>query len=349
LTNLRKALLILTLACASCTSDQLPTRAATTTTVAPCTSTQAGVCRSVLTLTADAKIAYYRTYPLSTYNAQVTRAVIVVHGTDRNARVAFSDMLGAAQATGNTATTLIIAPRFPINTDTPPPGYLYWDRGADGIDHGWKSGDNAISTNHTSSFTVIDRILRTLNLTTRFPNLHSITLVGHSGGGQVAQKYALGGRQPSLMRPGVTVRYVAANPGSYTYTRPERPNLADSTYQPFTIPATTCPPYDRYKYGMEALNAYMAGTPVATLITQYLARPVTLLLGDQDTSRTGTFDATCQADLQGRNRYERGNAFHAFLNSYYPGHHHIRVVVGGVAHNQALMYNSAQGRAAIFP
>jgi pimeloyl-ACP methyl ester carboxylesterase len=334
------------LVAAACTSTaQAASQAAAA--VTPCTATQAGVCRETLTLARDAKLAYYRTYSLSAPNTQVTKAVLVIHGTDRNALAAFTQVLNAAKATSNVANTIILAPRFPIKEDTPPPGFLYWDR-KDGIDHGWKQGDDAISANPMSAFTVADRILRLLNLATRFPNLQQVTVVGHSGGGQYTQRYSLGGKQPSLMRAGITVRYVAANAGSYTYLNGYRPDLADQTYRTWMLPATSCP-YNRYKYGLEGLNNYLDDTPPATLVAQYPTRRVTYLLGELDTSRAGTFDSSCQADLQGLHRLERGSAFAAFMDRYHPQHRHQRVVVPGVAHAAGLMFNSPQGRAAIFP
>jgi hypothetical protein len=315
--------------------------------VPPCTSTQADVCRETLTLESDAKLYYYRTYALGAYNPLVTKAVIVIHGTERNPLAAFTQILNAAKATNNTQNTIVLAPHFPIKEDTPPTGFLYWNSNG-GIDHGWKQGDDAISPNTMSSFTVADRIFQRLNDAERFPNLRQLTVVGHSGGGQFTQKYALGGKQHPLMRSRMAVHYIPTNAGSYTYLNRYRPNLNDKTYQTWFIPNTTCP-YNSYKYGLENRNNYMDDTPADTLIQQYVARRVTYLLGDQDTARTGAFDNSCQADLQGLHRFERGTAFYSHMSTYYPQNSHKRVVVPGVAHSSGQMYSSAEGRATIFP
>jgi hypothetical protein len=314
--------------------------------VPPCTSTEANVCRERLTLETNANLYHYRTYRLSAYNPLVTKAVIVIHGTERNPLAAFNQIVTAAKATGNIDNTIILAPHFPIQEDAPPAGFLYWHSNG-GIDHGWKQGDDAVSSNAMSSFTVADRIFQQLNDTGRFPNLRQLTVVGHSGGGQYTQKYALGGKQHALMRSGIALRYVPTNSGSYTYLDEYRPDLRDSTYNTRFIPNTTCS-YNSYKYGLENLNNYMNNTPVASLKTQYVARNVSYLLGDQDTLRSGTFDASCQADLQGLHRFERGTAFYHQLIRYYPADHK-RVVVPGVGHTSGKMYNSAEGRATIFP
>ena len=51
-----------------------------------------------------------------------------------------------------------------------------------------------------------------------FPNLKTVVVAGHSGGAQVAQRYAIAGKgEDSLSRLQVAVRYVVANPSTYAY------------------------------------------------------------------------------------------------------------------------------------
>ena len=85
--------------------------------VPPCTSTEANVCRERLALETNANLYHYRTYRLSAYNPLVTKAVIVIHGTERNPLAAFNQIVTAAKATSNIDNTIIISPHFPIQED----------------------------------------------------------------------------------------------------------------------------------------------------------------------------------------------------------------------------------------
>src|SRR5215218_3514182 len=116
MTKLILRALAICLALTACAAERQPTTSTSAKAIeaetAPCVSTQEGVCREVLTLEAGAKLAYYRTFSLGAVNSRVTRAVIVVHGTDRKPLAAFSQMLSAARATNNLQSTIIVAPHF---------------------------------------------------------------------------------------------------------------------------------------------------------------------------------------------------------------------------------------------
>ena len=75
-----------------------------------------------------------------------------------------------------------------------------------------------------SSFEVIDVILARLADRARFPDLRRVVVAGHSGGGQMVQRYAVVGHgEAALTAAGIAVRYVVANPSSYLYFSAERP------------------------------------------------------------------------------------------------------------------------------
>jgi hypothetical protein len=58
-----------------------------------------------------------------------------------------------------------------------------------------------------------------------FPNLKAVVLAGHSGGGQLVQRYAVVGKAAAaLTSTGIHLRYVVANPSSYLYFSDERPS-----------------------------------------------------------------------------------------------------------------------------
>ncbi len=97
---------------------------------------------------------------------------------------------------------LIVAPQFLTRTDRDaydlPPDVLHWTR------EGWEGGDDALGPRPLSSFEALDAILARLGDRARFPNLSRIVVAGHSGGGQVAQRYAVLSRAgDALARRGV--------------------------------------------------------------------------------------------------------------------------------------------------
>lgn len=121
-------------------------------------------------------------------------AVMVIHGTDRNAR----DYLGYLADVD----TLVIAPQFQEG----PPG-LYWSTG-------WREGNRSQDPERVSSFEVLDRMVEMF---------HGVAIVGHSAGAQFVTRYAAGTRLQGLT-------FIVANPGSYMYldeTRPVRGDCPD--------------------------------------------------------------------------------------------------------------------------
>jgi pimeloyl-ACP methyl ester carboxylesterase len=135
----------------------------------------------MVTLPHGGRVQVYDNYPVSG-SAAVTRAVIVVHGTSRDANGYYTHMMNAATQAGVTNQTMVLAPHFEVSGDTPA-GTLTWPS-----NEGWKQGDTP--TTGVSSFTVIDQLIGSLADPARFPHLTHITLAGHSAGGQFTQRYA---------------------------------------------------------------------------------------------------------------------------------------------------------------
>lgn len=130
----------------------------------------------------------------------VTRAVIVIHGKLRNAdryfRLAEAARAAAREqgaAAADQAGTLLVAPQFLATLDLAgrdaPAALLRWDA------NGWMAGDDAVSPVPLSSYAVLDAIVARLADRRRFPNLKTVVLAGHSGGGQVVQRYAVAARE----------------------------------------------------------------------------------------------------------------------------------------------------------
>ncbi|MBB3001241.1 pimeloyl-ACP methyl ester carboxylesterase [Paraburkholderia tropica] len=286
----------------------------------------------------------------------VTRAIIVIHGKLRNADTYFHSAETARDAaaaegantdadTGvdsgvDTSGTLLIAPQFLATLDfagrDEPADLLRWDA------NGWMAGDAAVAPQAVSSYAVLDAIVARLADRTRFPNLRHVIFAGHSGGGQVVQRYAVAARDlGALAQAGIDVRYVVSSPSSYAYFDAERPESVD---------AQACPDFDTWKYGMQQRPAYLADRTPAQLEAAYARRRVTYLVGgNDDDPQQKALDRSCPAEAQGPQRVARAQAYFRYLQARHPqGLDQTLHVVPGVGHNGARMLTSACALAAMF-
>lgn len=252
---------------AALTSAATPSRSAVT----PCV-TSTTPCERWITLGGGpARSMVYSTYPLDKQNKSITRALIMVHGADRNADHYFATAAAAGFLAGALDNTIIIAPRFAAGSDKAEANEVLWpDRG-----DSWRSGGASPSNPALSSFDLADELLRELADKKTFPNLTHIVVAGHSAGGQFATRYEMSNKVDGKLG-GVTVSYVVANPSSYAWPAAVRPlpvgdanplladkeALGDSgesvhtqfTYGPFD--STTAPGYDRWPAGLEHRTGY---------------------------------------------------------------------------------------------
>lgn len=291
---------------------------------------------------------------LSNVMPSVTRALIIFHGKLRNADTYNQSGLKAIGNAGKAGRqTLLITPQFLAQVDADayhlPPSVLRWAPEA------WMGGENALNV-PLSSFDAIDAILAQLGNRKLFPNLKIVVLAGHSGGGQVVQRYAVVGRGgDALMASGIHVRYVIANPSSYVYFSPERP-LADSQGEfTFALPRRTCfGRYNRWKYGVIAPPPYVDDAAFSTLEERYLRRDVLYLLGTKDTDPNHpALDKSCSGEDEGPYRFFRGKAYFRYLELRHPALAEASASqqlwsVPGVEHDGDKMLNSTCGLAALF-
>lgn len=271
----------------------------------------------------------------------ITRAVLVLHGALRNADDYFRSALEAQAAAGDAGkSTLMIAPQFLVESDINafklPADMLRWSL------YGWEGGDPALAPSPASSFEALDAILAKLGDRTLFPNLKQVVVFGHSGGGQVVQRYAIAtkGDQP-LLHEGIGVRFVVANPSSYAYFSKDRPDTAI---------AASCQGYNSWKFGMEERPPYLAEPSPAALEQAYVARRVIYLLGTLDTNPNHpALDKTCMAEAEGPYRYARGHAYVAVMQARDNGTpNHSEWDVPGVGHEGGKMLTSPCGLTAVF-
>ena len=302
----------------------------------------------------------YRTYPLDVKNDAIRRALVMVHGTNRNADHYFTTATAAAFLGGALDDTVVIAPRFTACNDTLEPNEVGWSCNGDS----WRSGGVAATHPHLSSFDLLDEILRTLAKKNVFPNLKAIVVAGHSAGGQFVSRYEMSNRVHDSI--GVSVSYVVANPSSYAWPSATRPLPADdaapdnakagwNSDRPHTkfsygsFEPAACPSYDRWPAGFEGRTAgYTAKMSDEQLKKQLVARPTTYLLGQVDTLPLGGFDSSCQAMAQGATRRARGEAFAKYVNERLGANHAIRIVPE-CGHNDRCIYTTDAVLPVIFP
>lgn len=272
----------------------------------------------------------------------VQRAIVVLHGADRDAEFQEQTVLSAvAKAGGNVTapTTLVIAPWFILPSTSLPDsfsssGVSTWS------DNGYMSGYNATGGAAISSFAAIDQLLGRFTDTTAFPALRSVFVIGHSAGGQTAQRYAVIGRGPRQWRSSdPTLRFAIANPSTYAYFTAKRPNASGGFS---TFSASGCADFDQWKFGIKTLPTYFGGASARSLAQEYLIRDVTYVLGTADNDpNSASMDKSCCAQAQGNTRLLRGRAYVDYLKTLSLPDKHVLCEVPGVGHDTAAMLTSA--------
>jgi pimeloyl-ACP methyl ester carboxylesterase len=302
-------------------------------------------CRTSMVFDAGRTLTLYASAALDRPQPDIHRVLIVIHGTKRNADGYFRVAVEAARIAGKLGETLVIAPRFAEQGDRLALGSkdFVWAPGAD-----WRAGDlsSREAPPRVSSFELMNQIVARLADSKRFPNLSTIVLAGHSAGGQFVQRYAIGEPDdPALAH--LRLIYVVANPSSYLYLDARRPD----PHKPgtFTIPDTTACRSNRFKYGFERPNTYFKAQPAEEMIARYRARAVVYLLGEADTNpNAANLSRTSGAMAQGPNRFARGKAFMAYMDTFYKPHAHRMVTVPGVGHSSRGMFQSPRGLKVLF-
>jgi pimeloyl-ACP methyl ester carboxylesterase len=123
-----------------------------------------------------ARSMIYRTYSLDARNDAIRRAVVMVHGTNRNADHYFTTVTAAAFLAGALDDTVVISPRFTACNDKLQPNEVGWSCNGDS----WRSGGMAATHPELSSFDFMDEIVKKLAKKSVFPNLNAIVVTGHS-------------------------------------------------------------------------------------------------------------------------------------------------------------------------
>ena len=218
---------------------------------------------------------------LGAKHPEITRAAIVFHGKGRNVEGYFSALRRAAHEAGQSGDrTLLWAPQFLREEDAEAhrlsKQVLRWHAGS------WSAGEPASGPLPLSTFDVIDAMLATLADREHFPNLTTIVLIGHSGGGQLLNRYAIVGRS-ALAAAGIHLRFVIAGPFDDFYFSDDRPQ-PDGSFAPFH--GAACPTFYYWRYGPVNAPAYVGAASAASwhqYEQDYAKEDVVYLLGTDDT------------------------------------------------------------------
>src|SRR5579872_3056922 len=288
----------------------------------------------------------YRTHSLDTRNENITRALIVIHGTNRDADNYFRTSLAATFLAGGLEDTAVIVPKIASHergcNETLAQNEVNYSCGGDS----WRSGGVSNSSDKITSFDFVDEIMKKLAAKKAFPNLKHIVLAGHSAGGQYVNRYEMANKIHETL--GVPVSYVVSNPSSYAYldnTRPAGENAA--TFRPYGD-GRNCTTYNHWPYGLDGKTGYAARSTDEELKKQLASRPTVYLLGEIDILPLGGFDSSCPAMAQGATRRARGEAFGKFVAEKVGAKHQV-TVVSLCGHNARCMFTSETALPLLFP
>ncbi len=310
---------------------------------APCTTLN---CTEWVNLgTESTRSLVYRSHPLTTKNAAITRAFVLIHGAGRDADNYFRTAVAAGFLAGALDNTIILSPRFAAKNgtcnDTLDTNELNWPCGG----NSWRAGGVATNNERWTSFDLLDEMLRKLAKKDVFPNLKVIVISGHSAGGQYVTRYQMANQVHDAL--GVPVSYIVSNPSSYAYLDALRPNAAGDDFRAFTD-ARNCTTFDQWPYGLQNRAGYTAKLSDEQLKKQLAARSAIYLLGELDTTPLAGFDGSCPAMAQGANRLLRGQAFAKYVQQKFGAKHQV-TPVPLCGHNARCIFTSEAALPLIFP
>src|SRR5580704_9216415 len=85
----------------------------------PCTTVSPDCTEWIKPTGQQSRVLIYRNYPLETKNENIARALVFVHGINRDADNHFRTVLAAAFLAGTLSDTVMVAPRFASNSEAP--------------------------------------------------------------------------------------------------------------------------------------------------------------------------------------------------------------------------------------
>jgi hypothetical protein len=296
---------------------------------------------------------YASNHPIAEENKKIKQLVIYIHGARRNGLDYYEWGEKAVNAAHKQEETLFFSPQFNSEKDLEDhkhdATHLFW------VKNNWRIGDESVSSEKRvmassfSSFSLIDSVIARACNKKLFPNLKRITVIGHSAGGQFVSRYVGMTSLPNTMTA-YKFNFIVMNPSTYLYLDDRRPVQTDKGLA-FIKPDTTgCSSYNDYPRGMANLNPYAALVGVETITQQFLKRDISYILGEKDVNMNdSSLDKSCEGNMQGRFRLERGQFFYEYVQLFAKKKKiHQIDVVPDVAHDGDKMVNSAAARSFMF-
>lgn len=305
----------------------------------------------------DCYIPYLANYPLDENNDKIEHVILANHSSSYDARMVFNDCLSLLKfQSGAESRTLIVAPQFLTKEfvkDINDPNLLFWKvdpfRGSAFSTTAGSGKDMKIS-----AYAILEDIVLRVATKKTFPNVKRITILGHSAGGQLVNRFAASNTvEFDVLRPaGIKCRYIVMNPSSYVYMNPKR--YVEGSEGIFAVPKPEEikkdeTGYNEYGYGLEKLYVYhkAKGLTAEKIRQMYPKRNVIYMLGEKDCVPDAAMSINPSAMLQGRNRLERGRIyFRHLIDEFGPEIKETQklVIVPQAGHSGKQMILSEQGR-----
>lgn len=306
--------------------------------------------------TNDCYIPYISNHPLYQRNDDIQHVILAIHSANHDAIMAYNDCMELINSHGNlNKSTLVIAPQFLMekhiksSTDK---NLLFWK-----VSPFWGS---SISTTKSagkdlriSAYSILVQLISSICSRTTFPNVQRLTILGHSAGGQLVNRFAASNTvEFDVVRPaGVHCRYIVMNPSSYVYFSPKR--SVNGSIRNFSVPPPKVienhPGYNNYGYGLDKLYSYhrKEGLTAEKIRQRYPQRNVIYLLGEKDCHSDSSMSVHPHAMLEGENRLERGKIYYGHLiDEFGPSIKNTQrmVIIPKVGHSGREMMLSKRGR-----
>jgi len=304
----------------------------------------------------------YANRPLNRADPAIRHVLVVIHGAGRNADDYFRSAMAAAYLADRLSDTLIVAPRFSGGAGDCRDAGLGRDELTWTCDS-WKFGEASVADEDVNSFQVVDKIVAQVLDRTRFPNVSTLVILGHSAGAQFVSRYATVNRIDETLR--VKPVYVAANASSYAYLdefRPVRPE--DATRQTTVLTPSSldrqqatfervgnprgCTGFNTWPFGVADLQGYAAGARAGDFKRNLANRNLVLLGGQLDNAPLSGFDTSCPAIYQGETRLDRAISFDRYVREHLGGRSRL-VIVPLCGHNERCMFTSPVVASILFP
>jgi hypothetical protein len=293
-------------------------------------------------------------HPLDGPHPGVRQGFIVIHDFSREANKSLAVMTElAGESNGE---TMIMAPQFLLDSDIaryvsslPEQGRAFarWTIG------GWGTGDESLPTptqKSISSFSAIDLMLMYLADRALFPDMQSVTLVGHGEGGDFVQRYAAVGVAPDILaQQNLAVHFIVANAASYLYLNNIRPRAQRQGFSP--PDDGVCKDYNQWPYGLENLNGYARHEGLNAIKTRFATRQIAYLVGENASKNDPAPDTSCAAMLQGGDRPSRAVNYTTYIGLLFgeaASAHEDLTVVPGATYDASALYASTCGMTLLF-